>query len=238
MKIIYRISDGGNIKNKPAYVTKKGVFHHFYKIFKDHDIYVVGDNISNDTYLFLCKYIDHKKIIKTSLGNAKSFIFAVGIAINLFSPEDKVYFCEDDYLYTQTASKILEEGLDISDYCTGYDHPDKYINTKEGGDNPLITEGGELTRVLITNSSHWKYTNSFCMTFATTVKILVEDIHIYEKYCQYNIPNDFYLFQELRSKGRKLVSTLPSISTHGETKYLAPFINWEQAINNTNYDFC
>lgn len=237
MKIIYRISDGGNIKNKPDYVTKKGVFHHFYKIFKGHDIYIVADNVSEDTLSFLNKYVNNDKIIKTSLGNSKSFIFSVSLAINLFSLEDIVYFCEDDYLYTQRAANIIEEGLLISDYCSGYDHPDKYINTVDGGDNPLITDGGELTRVLITNNSHWKYTNSFCMTFASKVKILLEDFPIYEKYCQYNIPNDFHMFQELRTKGRKLVSCLPAVSTHGESKYLAPFINWENEIYKTNVDF-
>jgi transaldolase len=41
-----------------------------------------------------------------------------------------------------------EEGLDISDYVSGYDHPDKYIDSDQGGDNPFIKDGGEITRVL------------------------------------------------------------------------------------------
>ena len=53
MKILYRISDGGYNKIKPYYVTKKDCFLHFLKIFNDYDIYVIADNISNDTYNFL-----------------------------------------------------------------------------------------------------------------------------------------------------------------------------------------
>ena len=53
MKILYRISDGGYSKIKPYYVTKRGCFLHFLKIFKKHDIYVFADNISEDTYNFL-----------------------------------------------------------------------------------------------------------------------------------------------------------------------------------------
>ena len=57
-----------------------------------------------------------------------------------------------------------------------------------------ISEGGETTRVLITNNHHWKLTNSCCMTFATTVKVLKEDFGIYQKYCSGKHPYDFTPF--------------------------------------------
>ena len=88
MKIIYRISDGGNPKIKPEYVTKKSVFHHFYDIFKEHDIYVIADNITQDTYDFLQKYVDKSKITITNLGNSKSFLYSVMLAIDNFQDED------------------------------------------------------------------------------------------------------------------------------------------------------
>ena len=69
MIVIYRISDGGNPKDKPEYVTKKGVFQHFCKIFNNHIIIVIGDNISDDTHNFLLNYIQQDRIIKTQLGN-------------------------------------------------------------------------------------------------------------------------------------------------------------------------
>lgn len=233
MKIIYRISDGGNPKVKPNYITKKGCFLHFIKVFKDYDIYVVADNVSEETYNFLSSKIDSTKIVKTFLGNAKSFIFCLEFALENFGETDKVYFAEDDYVYTKYAPKIIEEGLSIADYSSGYDHPDKYLNFSEGGPNPFISNGGEETIVLVTDSSHWKLTNSCCMTFATTIKTIKEDLEIYKKYCVVH-PLDFQMFTELiRHKKRKLVSSIPGVSTHGETQWLGKFVNWEGELNSS-----
>jgi len=232
MKILYRISDGGNKKNKPSYVTKRDCFIHFLKIFQGYDIYVFADNISAETYNFLVERISTDKIIQTSLNNGLSFMFAYQFALKHFNNEEKVYFAEDDYIYTENAPKIIEEGLDIADYSSGYDHPDKYINTNEGGCNPFISNGGELTRVITTKSRHWKFTNSCCMTFASKVKTLKEDLLIFRKYCLTKSVFDFPIFSDLRKKGRKLASCIPAVSTHGETEWLSKFIDWENQINN------
>jgi hypothetical protein len=231
MKVLYRISDGGYNKRKPSYVTKKGVFLHFLKIFYDHDIYVFADNVTKDTFNFLQQHIDSSRIMLTSLSNAGSFLNTVDFAITNFKDNEKIYFAEDDYIYLQEAPKIIEEGLDIADYSSGYDHPDKYINHADGGPNPFIEKGGELTRVILSKSRHWKITNSCCMTFATTVKTLKEDLETFKKYCSTTHPYDFEIFRELSGKQRVLVSCIPAVSTHGETQWLSKFIDWEKEIN-------
>ena len=96
----------------------------------------------------------------------KIIFYAVNYALKTFDLHEVVYFAEDDYIYKKNAPTIILEGLQVGDYSSGYDHPDKYINKKDGGPNPFIEDGGELTRVLLTKSSHWKLTNSCCMTFA------------------------------------------------------------------------
>ena len=180
MKILYRISDGGNNKYKPTYVyDKQQMFLHFINIFKNNDIYVFADNVGEDTYNFLKDNYEPSKIIRISLGNSPSFIYCMDFAISNFNNDEKIYFAEDDYIYKKNAAKIIEEGLEISDYCSGYDHPNKYINGNEGG-NPFVEQGGELTRVILSKNSHWKITNSFCMTFATRVKIIKEDYDIFK----------------------------------------------------------
>jgi hypothetical protein len=229
MKVLYRISDGGYNKKKPEYVTKQGVFLHFLKIFKGYDIYVFADNVSDETYTFLQKYIDSTKIIRTFLSNGQSFMHAVNYACRSFSENENVYFAEDDYIYTKRAPQIIEEGLSIGHYSSGYDHPDKYINHAEGGPNPFISEGGELTRVLVTENSHWKLTNSCCMTFAVSVKTMKEDYNIIQNHCSGTHPHDFNMFCDLcRTKHRKVVSCIPGVSTHGETEWLTKFVDWEK----------
>ena len=233
MKIVYRISEGGYNKIKPAYVNQRNCFLHFIKVFKNHEIYVIADNVSDDLYRFLCSNIEEKQIVRTQLSNAGSFMYALCYVIGTFNDSDSVYFAEDDYVYTKNAPTIIKEGLKIADYCSGYDHPDKYINHAEGGPNPFISDGGELTRVLLTSNSHWKYTNSCCMTFATTVKILKEDIDTFAKFCGGRHPADFEMFKELIGiKKRKLVSSIPSVSTHGETEWLAKLVDWEKEISS------
>lgn len=234
MKILYRISDGGYNKIKPSYVTKQGIFLHFLKIFKNYDIYVFADNVNEDTYNFLKENIDTTKIFRTSLSNAGSFMYSLTFAINQFKNTEKIYFAEDDYIYTKNAPSIIEEGLDIADYSSGYDHPDKYINYNEGGVNPFINKGGELTRVILSKSSHWKITNSCCMTFATTINIIKQDYNIFKKYCSTTHPYDFQIFCDLyKTKNRKLVSCIPAVSTHGEIKWLSKFIDWEKTFNES-----
>jgi hypothetical protein len=72
------------------------------------------------------------------------------------------------------------------------------------------------------------------MTFATTVACMKEDYEIYKHYCSGTHPNDFQIFLALaKVHGRKLVSCLPGVSTHGEVAYLSPFVDWEQAAKYT-----
>jgi len=67
------------------------------------------------------------------------------------------------------------------------------------------------------------------MTFATRVKTIKEDLSVFQKFCSGRHPMDFHLFCDLiLYKGRKLVSPIPGVSTHGETEQLSKFINWEK----------
>jgi hypothetical protein len=235
MKILYRISDSSNKKLRPDYVNNKHkMFLHFISIFKNHDIYIFADNVSDETFNFILNSAGHYKLIRTYLGNSESFMFSVNYAINNFNNNDIIYFAEDDYVYKKEAPKIIEEGLKLADYSSGYDHPDKYLNHSQGGPNPFIEEGGELSRVLLTDSSHWKFTNSCCMTFATTLKTLKDDFDIFENNCTGKDPYDFWIFFDLyKIKNKKLSSCIPSVSTHGETEWLAKLIDWEKVFNDS-----
>ena len=227
LRILYRYSDSQNNKGRPPYFSKKTCFESFLQTFRGHDIYVIADNISEETYQYLCRYIRTERIIRTSLYNSKSFLYAVGTAIQSFTDNDLVYLVEDDYLHTKDAPRVLIEGLAIADYVSGYDHPDKYMNAADGGPNPFISDGGEVTRVMLTPSRHWKITNSCCMTFAARVKTLKEDHDVYHSYCQTTIPEDFQMWVTLFNRGRKLISCIPAVSTHCESQWLAPLVEWQ-----------
>jgi len=244
MIFLYRISDGFQKtidsstsqiinKNKPNYITKKKCLLNFIKVFSNDFLYIIADNVSDNTYKWLCTIVtDESRIIRTDIGNgAGSFNVALEIALRL-DDDNRIYFIEDDYLHDIDSAKLLNEGLDIADYVTLYDHPDKYVNAGETVNNcvgnPYIQDNSEITRVYLTKSSHWKITNSTTMTFATSVKTLKRDQEVIKKYTSGEFPHDFHMFQELiKNNRRKLISCIPGRSTHGETAYLTQLVNWE-----------
>jgi len=237
LTIIYRLSDKGNPKNKAYYINNKNCLDNFIKEFSTCQIILIADNVSDDTFGWLGSY-PFSKIIRTSLGNAKSFWLAFQEALTM-KKDEYVYFVENDYIHKPGSSKVIFEGLNISDYVTLYDHPDKYVD----GFNPGVKNGSEKSRVYLTESTHWKSTNSTTMTFAARVDSLVRDrfffrlftysfteikFPILDKYLGSSNPHDFWLFYTLtKLRGRKLISPVPGYSTHGESANLSPLIDWE-----------
>lgn len=225
MKIIYRISDAGYNKIKPQYIGNESCLKNFCAVFKERskDITLIADNISQSTYEMVLKYVEESQIQRVSVGHgAGTFNLALNMALQ-FEHDEIVYFVENDYLHKIESPKILIEGFNTgADYVSLYDHPDKYMD----GANPFVEDGGEVTRVLLTESCHWKLTNSTTMTFAAKVKTLLEDKDIMRSFTSETYPRDFDMFLSLRDKGRCLVTPIPGYSTHGETLWLSPLTDW------------
>jgi hypothetical protein len=229
MKIIYRISDTGYNKIKPSYINNENCLRNAVKVFPNiHDDWkVIADNISEPTDYMIQKYIHVDDIDYVSVGHgAGTFNLALDYALTL--PDDEiVYFLENDYLHREGSLEALKEGLSLgASFVSLYDHPDKYIDPSHGG-NPYCEGGAEDTRVYLTKSCHWKITNSTTMTFAAKVSTLKRVEPILRKYTQGTYPEDFKMFLELRELGEILITPIPGFSTHGETQWLSPLINWE-----------
>ena len=231
MKIFYRISDQGYNKIKPSYINNENCLKNFCHIFYDYldNIFIIADNISYDTTNMVKKYIKND-IMHTSIGHgAGTFNLALDKALSL--PDDEiVYFVENDYLHKPIAPQILLEGLSLDPaFVTLYDHPDKYMDPASGG-NPFCQGNAENTRVYLTNSCHWKITNSTTMTFASKVDTLKKYEKIIREWTKDRHPNDFQMFIELAKQQAFLISSIPGYSTHGETAWLAPLINWSDIL--------
>lgn len=249
LKIVYRISDGGNTKRKLNFSSKTFCLQNFITNFKGDDIIILADNCSKETISTLNSF-GATKIIETNLGLSQSFQYCLEYAIANFLPDDYVYFVEDDYLHREKSREILIEGLKTADYVTIYDNPDKY----QIGENPYVKDGFERVELSISESSHWKRTNSTTLTFATKVSILKKDIKVFKLFCSANgtwslgmfstlgkfplLPiltmknNNFLKYAVLKSliyrlrPKRILVCSIPAQATHCELKYLSPTINW------------
>lgn len=237
LNVFYRLSDAGEKKEKLPQISNANCLENFLRHFPADEVTVIADNVGERTLDWL-KGVGVREIVRTALGNSGSFWACYERALAL--PDDAaVYFVENDYLHRSGARQVLLEGLRIADYVTLYDHPDKYVD----GVNPLVRGGGEQTVVRLTDSCHWKYTNSTTMTFAAKVGTLRQDRRIFRNFTVGSIglvagrripglrywqpkrvPGDFPLFRTLaRFRGRKLASPIPAWSTHGETAWIAPF---------------
>ena len=230
MKIIYRISDAGYSKVKPTYINNEACLKNATEIFpwQEHDWSIIADNISEETNDMIQKYIPRNYINYVSIGHgAGTFNLALDEALQ--EPDwQVVYFLENDYLHKPNSDKIILEGLELgASFVSLYDHPDKYLPPSQGG-NPYCEGGAEDTRVYLTESSHWKITNSTTMTFATTIENLVRTEPTLRKYTQGTYPEDFKMFLDLREQGELLISSIPGYSTHGETAWLTPLTDWSQ----------
>ena len=233
MKVIYRISEGGYPKEKPDYITKINCLKNALKHFKQDDFLLIMDGVSDNLKSEIEKVYTGKAQIVSIGHGAGTFNLALDHALGLtnvlmVSDDEIIYFLEDDYLHKEGSQKVLESGFDLGmDYVTLYDHLDKYLNPIEGG-NPYCEGRAEFTRVYLGEYSHWKLTNSTTMTFAAKVKTLKEDEGILRQWTAGEHPHDFQMFGDLLKKGRRLVSSIPGYSTHGETKWLTPLTNWEK----------
>lgn len=228
MKIIYRISDAGYNKVKPGYINNEACLKNAIQTFPwfEHDWVILADNISQETRVMIKKHISEKFIKDVSIGHgAGTFNLALDEALQ-FDDKTAVYFLENDYLHKPNSDKIIMEGLELgASFVSLYDHPDKYLPPSQGG-NPYCEGGAEDTRVYLTESTHWKITNSTTMTFAATVQTLIRTEETLRKYTQGSYPEDFKMFLDLQKQGELLISSIPGYSTHGETAWLSPLTDW------------
>jgi hypothetical protein len=239
LQIYYRISDGGYNKVKPNYVNNENCLKNFTKNFDKNYIKIIADNVSEDTLKMIEKYVPSKNIERCYIGNgAGTFHKTLEYSLSL-EDDTIVYFVEDDYIHRDNSYDILIDGFNKGfDYITLYDHPDKYILPKLGG-NKFCEDGSEVTRLYFSKLSHWKLTNSTTFTFAGWVKFIKKDYDIFHKYTNgyhpesgifTGHPYDFSMWLELRDRGRTLANPIPSYSTHGESKWLSNGIDWKTYI--------
>lgn len=231
LKIVYRISEAGYSKVKPSYIENRTCFLNACKVFppSKYEWHVIADTVSDVTRELLESILPESKIDYVNIANGPGYPFmkVLNYVLENYNDSDVVYFIENDYLHRMNSDKVLLEGTGLgADYVTLYDHPDKYMDPEKGG-NPYVEDRGEVSRVYLTDTCHWKLTNSTTGTFAAKVKTLKRDYDVINKYANNVHWSDFYMFTELLEKGVSLVSPLPGYSTHGESAWLTPLVDWE-----------
>lgn len=222
--ILYRHTEhaSGRGKNRPEWFSYENSLTNILKTIEGRDdvkfhLMYDGKWTGNHTR------IDH--VIEFQGGSDKaSFIYTWDYAKSLeLEDNDLVYFCENDYLHVDGwVDKVLDlfSTFDIPGYVALYDHRDKYIS-------PMYAD--LQSRLYITNTSHWRTVPSTCGSFVVNKTILLSDHDVHTTF--YSDHEKFLQLGEIRR--RIVLSPIPSLSTHCETEWLAPVINWKYVSSNS-----
>ncbi len=228
--LIYRISDAGYKKEKPDYINNKNCLINALTRFSPDEIdwTIICDNCSENTMDMIYEVartfrLRDEQIKKVSEGNgAATFRIAFNIALN-YDRDDIVYFLENDYLHRSGSVEALKRAFTKfpdADFVALYDHADKYqsdyfwsiINLK--------------SKICFDGETHWRSANSTTMTFAARISTLKKYKRVFLRHTKTAPPRDYLIF--LNMTNARLFTPIPSFSTHGETKYLAPVIDWQE----------
>jgi hypothetical protein len=191
-------------------------------------IKVLADNVCEDTFKMIKKYVPEQHIINCNKGSGAQ-TFNVVLDMALTQKDDEIaYFVENDYIHRKRSQEVMMEGFGLgADFVCLYAHPDKFIPAKSGG-NPLVEDdGGYVTKLFKGKSAYWHLVESTTMTFASKVKTLKKCGPILRKWTTGTYPEDFKMFLELRDLGFSLISPIPTFSTHGESAWLSSLIGTE-----------
>lgn len=198
--LLYRITSQVNSKTRINNFSKWDCLENLLKIFSDYKVICIADNCDDESFRRLVEK-QFYRLLRTSLGNSKSFQKLLNEELQYLDSNDLVYFVEDDYLHREGSSMAIEEGLEYFDYVSLYDHPDKYgVNFPDT--NPFVRKGffSENTVIVKGPKFFWRSTNSTTMTFGCLVKTIKKDIWVWNLFTQYfAIPRDFHIWVFLTS---------------------------------------
>jgi hypothetical protein len=186
------------------------------------ELHVVFDKSAGDfSNNFISKYKDRFILHEIFAGNDMDSYFTTwNIVKQQNIPEgDLIYFLENDYLHLPNWTDFVFEFFSENpknmrnNYLSLYDHNDKYFY--EMYDN--LT-----SKILASKNRHWRTTPSTCGSFIINKTVFDLDFDVHT-----TVHGDHQKFLDIHSsRGRCVITPLPSLSTHCMTNLLAPTINW------------
>ena len=229
LHLMYRTSDAGYPKDKPGYIGNINCLRNALLRFptKDVDWHIMCDNCSEKTMTEIYNLTDRfgvnrNQIYIEHIGHGAGTFRKMYEKALKFEPNDVVYFLENDYIHRKGSYEALINAFkigDFVDYVTLYDHPDKY--EKDYIFNSLLK-----SRIFYDGHDFWRTTPNTTMTLAAKVSTLIADKNKFWKWTNTKHPYDYLIFIDLLN--RTMISPIPGYSTHGETRWLSPKIDWEK----------
>lgn len=217
---------------RPSWFDYELCFKNFIKTIKGYDnvsLTIMYDGDDNSNFIFNYGY----DVVRISAGSdLSSFYQTLNYIENLnLGDSEIIYLLENDYLHLDGwVEKVFDFfGNNPNKYLTLYDHADKYMD----GYSDL------RSKIITTNSHHFRTTPSTCGSFLVKNGILQEDLNYHKLlpnllYTITDVPVDHGKFLILKTlKDREIFSALPGLSTHCLNNLLSPNTNWELILKTT-----
>lgn len=224
IKVFLRHNNKANLRKqnvRPEWFSYQKCYHSVKNTKVDLTVLLDG-TISNHHFPF----DGNDNIIEYSGGNdAASFKFCLDVIMKSnLQDDDIVYIVEDDYMHRPNWELVMKEAFDTFDvdYVTLYDHPDKYFL-------PMYDQ--LQSKILHTQTVHWRTTPSTCNTYAGKWKTFKKHWETHVKFCLPEYTHDGYdhtKFMSLWEQGSNLISSIPGYSTHCEIPFLSPLVDWSK----------
>jgi hypothetical protein len=219
LRVIVRhctFSDASSEKQRPQGFDRADLFLTLVRTLSNYPRFTLTvflDKQENESTHFVEEIINQShmpiEIVKKNCGSeAASFLAMLEyVRDSGWDPQDIVVFLEDDYAVSPIWPFLLEEGLEISDYVSLYDHPDKYSNMYKS------------IRCLLYKQPkrHWRTTPSTTNSYAMKKQTLMRDLDIHMHFSTgVRVSRDHEKFLELWNVGRKLITCIPAAWSHEE----------------------
>ena len=210
---------GNDFKGRPNWFDFEKCFTNLLSTIEGEnvDLHLImdGEIESNFINKYKNKFISHQ--IKAG-ADQSSFFQTWQIAKKTeIGDSDLIYFLENDYLHLKGwVSKVKElfKMYNLPHYVSLYDHKDKYFQIYEN----------LVSKILITETHHWRTTPSTCGSFIINKQLFNEDYDIHT-----TMVGDHNKFLYLNQERNKIVITpIPGLSTHCMDGLMSPIIEWDK----------
>lgn len=210
MFVVYRACSTGNPNKKRPIEGKiplvRACFESFREAFKDVDCTVIAllDKPTNELReIFRDVSVEESYYSNFNEGNINSFHRQISLALQ---HKEDFLFVEDDYMWLPgSGKKIAECGLP---FYTPYDHPGYYSEDAHKYKRDVVLAGGH----------HWQTVISTTLTFGGKISSLEKEAETMWRYGWADHPMWCDITQRI-----PLYSPIPTLATHMETDYLAPY---------------
>jgi len=217
--IYYRHTSNHIVRNRPSWFSFencwKNLLNTTYKKENINITLALDGDINND---FTKNYKDRFTLFPTdynsSLISYRELLKHIkGIKMD---KDDLIYFVENDYLHIDNwVDKVIDlfSCYKTLNYVSLYDHNDKYMP----GYDDLVS------KIITSNTHHWRTTPSTCGTFIMTRDLFDKDIDVWE-----STVGDHNTFMYLNQERQRYVLTpIPGLATHCMGGLMSPTIDWE-----------